>query len=213
MKNPWNDMIPLLPLQVFMSLISVQGKLCVFAPCFVFYIISLHAAWILHQAPPKLLRFLICIELIVALVSTIPRVSPPRLRIYPFHAEKKVLMLHGTEFRSRLGMATNTPSSVYKPLHKYRILRVSKSPHLYELCTTLSVVAQHLSFCTVSSFTKRPACLEHRQVWLPTSSRSSNSAIPIFVRYAFFFACLSSWCLSRKGLVIPLNTKPGCPLL
>ncbi|RWW48535.1 hypothetical protein BHE74_00045377 [Ensete ventricosum] len=77
MKNPWNDMIPLLPLQVFMSLISVQGKLCVFAPCFVFYIISLHAAWILHQAPPKLLRSLICIELIVALVSTIPRVSPP----------------------------------------------------------------------------------------------------------------------------------------
>ncbi|RRT62361.1 hypothetical protein B296_00023657 [Ensete ventricosum] len=103
-------------------------------------------------------------------------------------------------------MATNTPSSVYKPLHEYRILRVSNSPHLCELCTTLSVVVQHLPLCSVSSFTKPPACLEHRQVWLPTSSRSSNSAIPIF------FSCLSSWCLSRKGLVIPLNVKSGCSL-
>ncbi|RRT85194.1 hypothetical protein B296_00000106 [Ensete ventricosum] len=34
MKNPWNDIIPLLPLQEFMSLISIQGKLCAFAPCF-----------------------------------------------------------------------------------------------------------------------------------------------------------------------------------
>ncbi|RRT64488.1 hypothetical protein B296_00008937 [Ensete ventricosum] len=34
MKNPWNDIIPLLPLQEFMSLTSVQGKLCAFAPCF-----------------------------------------------------------------------------------------------------------------------------------------------------------------------------------
>ncbi|RZR76540.1 hypothetical protein BHM03_00001379 [Ensete ventricosum] len=38
----------------------------------------------------------------------------------------------------------------------------------------------------VSSFTKRPACLEHCKAWLPTSSRSSNSAISTFVRYAFF---------------------------
>ncbi|RZS23663.1 hypothetical protein BHM03_00056631 [Ensete ventricosum] len=45
MKNPWNNMIPLLPLQEFMSLTSVQGKLCVFAPYFIFYIDSLHAAW------------------------------------------------------------------------------------------------------------------------------------------------------------------------
>ncbi|RZS19778.1 hypothetical protein BHM03_00052217 [Ensete ventricosum] len=97
-------------------------------------------------------------------------------------------------------MATNTLSSVYKPLHEYRILRVSNSPHLCEFCTTLSAVTQHLSLCTVSSLTKHPACLEHHQVSLPTSSRSSNSAIPIFVRYAFFFACLSSWCLSRKGV-------------
>ncbi|RWW17928.1 hypothetical protein BHE74_00057438 [Ensete ventricosum] len=29
MKNPWNDMILLLPLQDFMFLTSVQGKLCV----------------------------------------------------------------------------------------------------------------------------------------------------------------------------------------
>ncbi|RWW49369.1 hypothetical protein BHE74_00044482, partial [Ensete ventricosum] len=40
------------------------------------YVDSLHAAWTLHQVPPKLLRLLICIELMVVLVSTIPRVSP-----------------------------------------------------------------------------------------------------------------------------------------
>ncbi|RRT64592.1 hypothetical protein B296_00022733 [Ensete ventricosum] len=34
MKNPWNDIIPLLPLQEFMSLTFVQGKLCAFALCF-----------------------------------------------------------------------------------------------------------------------------------------------------------------------------------
>ncbi|RRT57352.1 hypothetical protein B296_00028082 [Ensete ventricosum] len=34
MKNPWNDIIPLLPLQEFMSLTSIQGKLCASAPCF-----------------------------------------------------------------------------------------------------------------------------------------------------------------------------------
>ncbi|RRT80814.1 hypothetical protein B296_00013117 [Ensete ventricosum] len=54
-------------------------------------------------------------------------------------------------------MATNTPSSMYKSLHEYRIIRVSNSPHLCELCTTLSVVTQYLSLCTVSYFTKRPA--------------------------------------------------------
>ncbi|RWV94207.1 hypothetical protein GW17_00043273, partial [Ensete ventricosum] len=135
------------------------------------------------------------------------------LQTYPFHAEEKVLMLHGAEFRSRLGMGTNTLSSVYKPLHEYRILRVSNSPHLCELCTTLSVIAEYLPLCMVLSFTKRPACLEHHYVWLRTLSHSLNSAIPIFVRYVFFFACLSSWCLSRKGLVIHLNAKPRCPLL
>ncbi|RWW46298.1 hypothetical protein BHE74_00047778 [Ensete ventricosum] len=76
MKNPWN-IISLLPLQEFISLTSVQGKLCASAPCFIFYIDSLHAAWTLHQVPPKLLRLSICIELMVAPAPTIPRVSPP----------------------------------------------------------------------------------------------------------------------------------------
>ncbi|RWW45773.1 hypothetical protein BHE74_00048358 [Ensete ventricosum] len=96
--------------------------------------------------------------------SIISAIHHFRLRTYPFYVEEKVLMLHGAEFRSRLGMATNTPSFVYKPLHEYRILRVSNSPHLCELCTTLSVVTQHLPLCTVSSLTKHPACLEHHQV-------------------------------------------------
>ncbi|RZS22682.1 hypothetical protein BHM03_00055489 [Ensete ventricosum] len=43
MKNRWNDMIPLLPLQEFMSLTSVQGKLCASTPCFIFYVDSLYA--------------------------------------------------------------------------------------------------------------------------------------------------------------------------
>ncbi|RZS03115.1 hypothetical protein BHM03_00033252, partial [Ensete ventricosum] len=120
-----------------------------------------------------------------------------RLRTYPFYVKERVLRLHGAAFRSRLGMVTNTPSSVYKPLHEYRILRVSNSLHLCELCTTLSVIERHIPLYMISSFTKRPACLEHHQI----------------VRYVFFFACLSSWCLSRKGVAIPLNAKPGCPLL
>ncbi|RWV81664.1 hypothetical protein GW17_00056896 [Ensete ventricosum] len=33
MKKSWNDMIPLLLLQEFISLISIQGKLCASAPC------------------------------------------------------------------------------------------------------------------------------------------------------------------------------------
>ncbi|RRT67241.1 hypothetical protein BHM03_00004720 [Ensete ventricosum] len=77
MKNPWNDMISLLPLQEFMPLTFVQGKLHASAPCSIFYVDFLHVTWILHQVPPKLLRSSICIELIVVLVSTIPRVNPP----------------------------------------------------------------------------------------------------------------------------------------
>ncbi|RZR94873.1 hypothetical protein BHM03_00023632 [Ensete ventricosum] len=77
MRNPRNDMISLLPLQEFVPLTFVQGKLRVSAPCSIFYIDSIHTAWILYQVPPKLLRSSICIKLIVALVSTIPRVSPP----------------------------------------------------------------------------------------------------------------------------------------
>ncbi|RWW71899.1 hypothetical protein BHE74_00020325 [Ensete ventricosum] len=76
MKNPWNNMILLLPLQEFMPLTSVQGKLRTSSPCSTFYGNSLHVAWILHQVPPKSLRYSICIEFIVALVPTIPRVSP-----------------------------------------------------------------------------------------------------------------------------------------
>ncbi|RWW16628.1 hypothetical protein GW17_00019479 [Ensete ventricosum] len=70
-------MISLLPLQEFMSLISIQGKLCAYAPCFIFYVDSLHAALILHQVPSKLLRSSICIELMVTLTPTIPQVTPP----------------------------------------------------------------------------------------------------------------------------------------
>ncbi|RWW53301.1 hypothetical protein BHE74_00040221 [Ensete ventricosum] len=69
-------MIPLLPLQEFMSLTSIQGKLCASVPCSIFYINSLHAAWALHQVTPKLLHLSICIELMVALTPTISRVSP-----------------------------------------------------------------------------------------------------------------------------------------
>ncbi|RRT53409.1 hypothetical protein B296_00016708 [Ensete ventricosum] len=77
MKNSWNDMIQLLSLQEFIPLSSVQEKLCASAPCSIFYVDSLHAAWILHQIQPKSLRSSICIELIVTLASTIPRVNPP----------------------------------------------------------------------------------------------------------------------------------------
>ncbi|RWW45585.1 hypothetical protein BHE74_00048599 [Ensete ventricosum] len=48
-------MIPLLPLQEFMSLTSVQGKLHTSASCFILYVDSLHVAWTLHQVPPKVL--------------------------------------------------------------------------------------------------------------------------------------------------------------
>ncbi|RWW36480.1 hypothetical protein BHE74_00058497 [Ensete ventricosum] len=75
MKNPWNDMIPLLPLQEFMFLTSVQGKLRASALCFIFYVNFLYAAWILYQVSPKLLCLSICIEFMVVLAPTIPRVS------------------------------------------------------------------------------------------------------------------------------------------
>ncbi|RRT32148.1 hypothetical protein B296_00058569 [Ensete ventricosum] len=41
MKKPWNDMIPLLPLQEFMPLTSVQGQLRASTPCSIFYVDSL----------------------------------------------------------------------------------------------------------------------------------------------------------------------------
>ncbi|RZR73019.1 hypothetical protein BHM03_00019163 [Ensete ventricosum] len=68
-------MIPL-SLQEFMSLTSVQGKLHATTSCSIFYLDSLYAAWTLHRVPPKLLHRSICIELMVALMPTIPRVSP-----------------------------------------------------------------------------------------------------------------------------------------
>ncbi|RWW49120.1 hypothetical protein BHE74_00044755 [Ensete ventricosum] len=70
-------MILFLPLQEFMSLTSVQGKLRASAPCYIFYVDSLCAAWRLHQVPHKLLHPSIYIELMVALASTIPLVNPP----------------------------------------------------------------------------------------------------------------------------------------
>ncbi|RRT57522.1 hypothetical protein B296_00016419 [Ensete ventricosum] len=70
-------MISVLPLHEVMSLTSVQGKLRASAPCSLFYVDSLHAAWILHQVPPKLLRLSVYIELMVTLMSTILRVNPP----------------------------------------------------------------------------------------------------------------------------------------
>ncbi|RWV82474.1 hypothetical protein BHE74_00024380 [Ensete ventricosum] len=68
-------MISLLSLQEFMSLTSVQGKLRASAPCSIFYVDSLHTAWILYQVPPKMLHPSICIELMVALAPTVPRAN------------------------------------------------------------------------------------------------------------------------------------------
>ncbi|RRT83396.1 hypothetical protein B296_00010362 [Ensete ventricosum] len=65
-----------------MPLTSVQGKLRASAPCSIFYVDSLHAAWILHQVSPKSLRSSIYIELIMALASTIPWVNPPLSSIF-----------------------------------------------------------------------------------------------------------------------------------
>ncbi|RZR76021.1 hypothetical protein BHM03_00000625 [Ensete ventricosum] len=75
MKNLWNNMILLLPLQELMSLTSVQGKFCAFTLCSIFYVDSLHAAWALHEVPPKVFRPSIWIELMVAFAPTISQVS------------------------------------------------------------------------------------------------------------------------------------------
>ncbi|RZR70873.1 hypothetical protein BHM03_00001998 [Ensete ventricosum] len=48
----------------------------------IFYVDSHYAAWILHQVSPKLHCLSICIELMVALVSTISWVSPPLSLIF-----------------------------------------------------------------------------------------------------------------------------------
>ncbi|RZS20504.1 hypothetical protein BHM03_00053037 [Ensete ventricosum] len=49
MKNLWNNIIPLLPLQEFMSLTSVQGKLCAFASCF--YLLRRQPSYRLDTSP------------------------------------------------------------------------------------------------------------------------------------------------------------------
>ncbi|RRT81856.1 hypothetical protein B296_00008322 [Ensete ventricosum] len=59
-----------------MSLTSIKGKFRASALCSLFYVDSLHATWVLHQVPPKLLRLSICIELMVALMPIIPWVNP-----------------------------------------------------------------------------------------------------------------------------------------
>ncbi|RZS07533.1 hypothetical protein BHM03_00038389 [Ensete ventricosum] len=81
MKNPWNNMISLLPLQGFMSLTTIQGKLHASIPYSIFYVDFLHVAWILHQVLPKLLHPLICIKLMVVVTPNIPQVSPPLIMI------------------------------------------------------------------------------------------------------------------------------------
>ncbi|RRT77915.1 hypothetical protein B296_00000452 [Ensete ventricosum] len=98
----------------------------------------------------------------------------PRLLAYPFHIEEKVLMLHGAEFRSHLGMATNTSASVYKPCMSIESFElaipltfVSFAQLFRSLRNTSHFARSHLS-------PSAPLCLEHRQVWLPTSSYSSN---------------------------------------
>ncbi|RRT37624.1 hypothetical protein B296_00038655 [Ensete ventricosum] len=181
------------------------------------YSVLLNNLWIV--LPPQM-RLLDCES---SLIQPLLHLSRPSNMLNLLHTSVsygRILSMPKRKFQcsmasssGRLGIAVNTPSSAYKPLHEYQILRVSNSPHLCELCTTLSIVAEHIPLCTVSSFTKRPACLEYRQVWLPTPSHSSNSAIPTFMRYTCFLACLSSWCLSCKWLAIPLNTNQGCSLL
>ncbi|RWW67696.1 hypothetical protein BHE74_00024840 [Ensete ventricosum] len=98
--------------------------------------------------PPEVLETIIPFGLLRLAEQLVPCSAPAnalvRLRLFA-----NTVPTAPFKFRSHLGMATNTPSSMYKPLHEYRILRVSNSPHLYELCTTLLVVAQHLTLCTV----------------------------------------------------------------
>ncbi|CAL9192537.1 unnamed protein product [Musa hybrid cultivar] len=113
------------------------------------------------------------------------------LRTYPSHAEEKVLMLHWHRVSAALGWPRTFHRPHTSPCMSTGIFRVSNSPHLCELCTTLSVAEQLIPLCMVSSFAKRLACLEHHQVKLSTLSHSSNSAIPTFVRFKFFQASLS----------------------
>ncbi|RRT35746.1 hypothetical protein B296_00052069 [Ensete ventricosum] len=96
-EEPMERHNPTLDSTRVMSLTFVQGKLCASAQCSLFYIDSIHAAWILYQVPPKLLRLSICIELMVALMLTIPRLNASILH----GSGKSTLMNHlfGTNFR------------------------------------------------------------------------------------------------------------------
>ncbi|RWW73757.1 hypothetical protein BHE74_00018338 [Ensete ventricosum] len=70
------------------------------------------------------------------------------LWIYPSHAKEKVPYSTAPSF-DHIGMATNTLLSAYKPLHEYRILRVSNSSGsfaqiFWSLCNTSHFARSHL---------------------------------------------------------------------
>ncbi|RWW67425.1 hypothetical protein BHE74_00025133 [Ensete ventricosum] len=111
MKNPWNDIISLLPLQEFMSSTSIQGKLCASASCFIFYVDSLHAAWILDRVPPKLFCSSICIVLMVALTLTIPRVGPLLISISTLSVPSYDIAMDCSSTRSRNASTNALPHS------------------------------------------------------------------------------------------------------
>ncbi|RWW47053.1 hypothetical protein BHE74_00046996 [Ensete ventricosum] len=74
--------------------------------------------------------------------------------------------------------------------------------------TSVSFAQLFRSLCNTSHFARSylsPSaliCLEHHQVWLPTSIYSSNSTIPIFVRYIHIL-------LRLLVLVVPLAQRVG----
>ncbi|RWV82750.1 hypothetical protein BHE74_00038967 [Ensete ventricosum] len=129
MKNPWNDMIPLLPLEEFMSLTSVQRKLHAVALCSTFYIDPLHVSWILRYVPPKLLCSWICIELMVALMPTIPRVSP----------------LLSSIFTSTLSVPSYDVAIVAPPLDL--AMHPPMDYLIRDYATTLSLLARSIELC------------------------------------------------------------------
>ncbi|RWW31867.1 hypothetical protein GW17_00003491 [Ensete ventricosum] len=177
MKNPWNDMIPLLPLQEFMLLTSVQGKLRASALCFIFYVDSLHATWIIHQVLHKLLRSSICIELMVALTPTIPRVSPPD------HHFLRLLRI--------------AEQLVHRP-HTSPCMSIE----FFELAIPLTSV----SFAQLFQSLRNTSHFARFHLLL-------SAPLALSMCYVFFLACLSSWCLSRRGLAIPLNANHRCLFL
>ncbi|RZS20997.1 hypothetical protein BHM03_00053590 [Ensete ventricosum] len=83
----------------------------------------------------------------------------------------------------------------------------SKSFELAIPLTSLSFAQLFRSLLNTSHFARShlspnaPLCLEHRQVWLPTSSHSSNSTIPIL--------CVLRILLRLLVLVVPLAQRVG----